>query len=66
MNNNLYEKAYHFAKRMVNAYQHLSKEKKEYILSKQLLRSGTYTANCQLLTVKLPLRFSFLLFGSWE
>lgn len=41
MDNNLYEKAYRFAKRMVNAYQHLSKEKKEYILSKQLLRSGT-------------------------
>ncbi len=39
--NNLYKKAYAFAVRMVNAHQHLSKEKKEYTLSKQLLRSGT-------------------------
>lgn len=41
MENNLYKKAYQFAVRMVNAYQHLSKEKKEYILSKQSLKSGT-------------------------
>lgn len=41
MDNNLYDKAYQFAIRMVKAYQHLSKKKKEYILSKQLLRSGT-------------------------
>ena len=36
-----YEKAYKFAIRIVNAYKYLSKEKKEFILSKQLLRSGT-------------------------
>ena len=30
-----------FAKRIVYAYQFLSTEKKEYVLSKQLLRSGT-------------------------
>ena len=30
-----------FAKRIVHAYRYLSDEKKEYILSKQLLRSGT-------------------------
>lgn len=30
-----------FAKRIVFAYQHLRDEKKEYVLSKQLLRSGT-------------------------
>ncbi|MDZ7659769.1 four helix bundle protein [Fodinibius sp.] len=41
MENNLYQKAYQFAIRMVRAHKHLSKEKKEYILSKQLLRSGT-------------------------
>ena len=30
-----------FAKRIVHAYQYLCEEKKEYVLSKQLLRSGT-------------------------
>ena len=37
----MYNKAYQFAIRIVNAYKFLSKEKKEFILSKQLLRSGT-------------------------
>ncbi len=41
MDNNLHKKAYQFAIRMVKAYQHLNRNKKEYILSKQLLRSGT-------------------------
>lgn len=41
MNNNLYQKAYSFAIRVVRAYQFLSNEKREFILSKQLLRSGT-------------------------
>lgn len=36
-----YTKAYNFAIRIVKAYQHLCKEKKEYVLSKQMLRSGT-------------------------
>ncbi len=35
------DKSYSFAVEIVKAYQHLSKEKKEFILSKQLLRSGT-------------------------
>ncbi|GHA71630.1 four helix bundle protein [Pontibacter akesuensis] len=35
------EKAYAFAVRVVRMYQHLSKDKKEFILSKQVLRSGT-------------------------
>lgn len=39
--NNLYNKCYAFAIRTVKAYQHLSTEKKEFVLSKQLLRSGT-------------------------
>ena len=30
-----------FALRCINAYQYLTTEKKEYVLSKQLLRSGT-------------------------
>ena len=30
-----------FAKRIVHLYQYLCDEKKEYVLSKQLLRSGT-------------------------
>lgn len=41
MKNNLYEKAYLFAVRVVKVYQFLSNDKKEFILSKQLLRSGT-------------------------
>lgn len=34
-------KSIDFAVRIVNLYRYLSSEKKEYILSKQLLRSGT-------------------------
>jgi len=34
-------KTYSFAVRIVKVYQYLSHEKKEFILSKQLLRSGT-------------------------
>ena len=36
-----YDKAYKFAIRVVKAYKYLTQEKKEYVLSKQLLRSGT-------------------------
>ncbi len=35
------EKSFEFAVRIVNLYKYLSREKQEYILSKQLLRSGT-------------------------
>ncbi|MDR0546120.1 MAG: four helix bundle protein [Dysgonamonadaceae bacterium] len=35
------EKAFEFAVRMVNAYKFLNKEQKEFVLSKQMLRSGT-------------------------
>jgi four helix bundle protein len=35
------EKSYSFAIRIVNLYKWLIREKKEYVLSKQLLRSGT-------------------------
>ena len=41
MDNVTYNKAYKFAIRIVNAYKHLCQEKKEFVLSKQLLRSGT-------------------------
>ncbi len=34
-------KSYDFAKRIINLYKFLCSEKKEYILSKQILRSGT-------------------------
>jgi len=34
-------KSFKFAIRVVNLYQYLTENKKEYILSKQLLRSGT-------------------------
>ena len=39
-NSLVYQKAYDFAIRIVNAYSFL-KQKEEYVLSKQLLRSGT-------------------------
>ncbi|MGQ0541909.1 MAG: four helix bundle protein [Blastocatellia bacterium] len=39
--NALREKSYQFALRIENAYKHLVAEKKEYVLSKQVLRSGT-------------------------
>ena len=35
------EKSFDFAVRVVNLYKHLCSEKKEFVLSKQLLRSGT-------------------------
>ena len=35
------KKSFAFAVRIVKLYQHLTKEKKEYVLSKQVLRSGT-------------------------
>ncbi|BAY83362.1 hypothetical protein NIES267_28500 [Calothrix parasitica NIES-267] len=42
INNRLtYDKAYSFAIRIVNAYKYLSINQKEYVLSKQVLRSGT-------------------------
>jgi four helix bundle protein len=34
-------KSYDFALRILRMYQHLSAEKKEFVLSKQVLRSGT-------------------------
>lgn len=37
----LKEKSYNFALRSVKLFQYLSVEKKEYILSKQVMRSGT-------------------------
>lgn len=37
----LMPKSLAFAKRIVFAYRYLSEEKKEYVLSKQMLRSGT-------------------------
>jgi four helix bundle protein len=41
MNNLIQEKTFVFAIRIVNAYKYLREERKEYTLSKQLLRSGT-------------------------
>ena len=35
------EKSYAFALRVVKMYQHLTKQRKEFVLSKQVLRSGT-------------------------
>jgi four helix bundle protein len=39
--NVILKKSYDFALRIVRMYQHLSAEKKEFVLSKQVLRSGT-------------------------
>ena len=39
--NVLLEKSFKFAIRIVKLYKHLSEDKKEFILSKQLLRCGT-------------------------
>ncbi len=35
------DKSYQFAKRIVRLYKYLTEKKKEYILSRQILRSGT-------------------------
>lgn len=40
-NNIVKDKSFDFAIRIVKLYQYLSSSKKEFILSKQLLRSGT-------------------------
>lgn len=37
----LKEKSFHFAVRIIKLFQYLIENKKEYVLSKQLLRSGT-------------------------
>lgn len=39
--NVIQEKSYAFALRTIKPYQHLAERKKEFVLSKQLLRSGT-------------------------
>ena len=39
--NLMMEKSFLFALRIVKLYQHLSEKKKEFVLSKQVLRSGT-------------------------
>ncbi|HPA45169.1 MAG TPA: four helix bundle protein [bacterium] len=39
--NVIQEKSYAFALRIVRLYQHLASKKKEFVLSKQLLRCGT-------------------------
>ena len=40
-NNVIHDKSYAFALRIVKAYKYLSENKREYVLSKQVLRSGT-------------------------
>lgn len=46
--NVLLDKSFAFAIRVVNAYKYLRDEKKEFVLSKQFLRSGTSIgANCE-------------------
>jgi len=40
-NNIIQDKSFAFAVRIVNLYKYLCEEKKEFVLSKQILRSGT-------------------------
>ncbi len=40
--NVLKEKSYNFTIRMVNLQKYLNKKRKKYVISKQILRSGTY------------------------
>lgn len=40
-NNNIYELSFKFSIRIINLYKYLTNEKKEFVLSKQLLRSGS-------------------------
>jgi len=40
-NNIVQEKSFAFAVRIINLYKYLTEQKQEYILSKQILRSGT-------------------------
>lgn len=40
-NNVILEKSKSFAIRIINLYKYLCKEQNEYVLSKQILRSGT-------------------------
>src|SRR3989339_354423 len=40
-NNIIREKSYSFSLKIIKIYQELTQEKKEFILSKQLIRSGT-------------------------
>ena len=41
--NSIYTKSFEFSVRIVNVYKYLCKEHKEFVMSKQLLRSGTST-----------------------
>ena len=41
MENIIENKSFEFAVRIVNLYKHLTENKKEFVLSKQILRSGT-------------------------
>ncbi len=40
-NSKVYDKAFRFAVRVVKAFKYLQTEKKEFVLSKRFLRSGT-------------------------
>jgi len=41
IDNIIYNKSYSFALRIIKAYKYLTESKKEFVLSKQMLRSGT-------------------------
>ena len=41
LDNPIEKRAYQFALRIVNAYKYLTRQQSEFVLSKQMLRSGT-------------------------
>ncbi len=41
MKNVIEKKSFDFAVRIINLYKHLTQQKKEYVLSKQILKAGT-------------------------
>jgi hypothetical protein len=60
LNNSVaYEKAYKFAIRIVRAFKHLQEKEKEFVLSKQMLRSGTSIGQT---SPKLTERFQMRIF----
>ena len=63
--NLLKEKSYAFALRIISLYKHLTAESKEYVLSKQVLRSGTSVgANITEATALSPKWISYISFRS--
>jgi four helix bundle protein len=59
------KKSFEFAIRAVNAYKYLTGEKKEYIISKQFLRSGI-SVGAKILKRRLADNQKLILFPSYQ